>query len=260
MLTLRLGMRMNTTKWLAPWRGFSAREHLIYWATPALVIATMIAMYFSGVDVLVELIAPGGNRELGIVENAQHLILLVLLGFVIVVFRRSWGGERLAWGMVAAAVAFMLLEELDYGLHYIEAVRGLPEGSLAKVRNIHNANQGVSPRMKNVGDLVTLLLFVVFPLLAWRRADQPLIRYFAPSRLAVLTVVIVFLLSRVAHLLEDVGINAQGSLHGNISEFRELSTYYLWLLYFVELGYRRPRPWRSQAAVPPEDRREAAAL
>ena len=54
--------------------------------------------------------------------------------------------------------------------------------------------------------------------------------------------VLMVVLSRVAHLLDDTGLShingSPGNLENNILEFRELNIYYIFLLYFAELNWR----------------------
>ncbi len=68
------------------------------------------------------------------------------------------------------------------------------------------------------------------------------IRLLLPSRWMIATVVLIVLLSFLAHTLEDAGYamigGAQGNLYKNVSEFRELNMYYLFLLYVAILNER----------------------
>jgi hypothetical protein len=50
------------------------------------------------------------------------------------------------------------------------------------------------------------------------------------------------LISKLAHGLADAGYYTGGPISKNISEFREVFTYYLWFIYFAELVFHRS--WR----------------
>jgi hypothetical protein len=129
----------------------------------------------------------------------------------------------------------MLLEEMDYGLHYYEFVAGIPPDEAAEVRNIHN--QGISTPLKTTGDILLILAFVVAPL-ALRRARNPWVRYLTPHPYFLLTMLCAFITSRIGHSLEHVAVNI--SFAKNIGEFRETVTYYIALLYVLELSRRNP--------------------
>ncbi len=60
-----------------------------------------------------------------------------------------------------------------------------------------------------------------------------------PSGYCALTLVGGFLVSQLAHGLEDVGFRHNGSLLHNVSEFREMFTYWVGVLYLWELARRR---------------------
>ena len=83
-----------------------------------------------------------------------------------------------------------------------------------------------------------ILLFIVFPLL-FSRSRRPLLRYLTPDRFFIITMISMFLISKFAHLLENSGVGSPGSLHGRISEFRELIIYYIFAIYFFDLVFRR---------------------
>ena len=52
--------------------------HIKYWVLPLIVISLLMVMYFSGVKWAQELICPSVNWELGIVENMQLGLLLMI--------------------------------------------------------------------------------------------------------------------------------------------------------------------------------------
>ena len=99
--------------------------------------------------------------------------------------------------------------------------------------------------MKSVATATLVFVFLVAPFLL-NRSRFRLIRLFTPSRWAAATVLLIAVLSRMAHMLDGAGLaqinGVPGNLQHNISEFRELNMYYLFLIYFAELGRRLRRP------------------
>jgi len=48
-----------------------------------------------------------------------------------------------------------------------------------------------------------------------------------------------FLLSKLAHALKDAGLGQDGTISRNLSEFRELLIYYVFMVYLLSLVFRR---------------------
>jgi hypothetical protein len=104
-------------------------------------------------------------------------------------------------------------------------------------RNLHNVGH-TTQIIKSVVDLGLVVLFVMAPL-AVRWVRWPLLRYAAPSPYSILTLVVMVLVRTVAHGLESRGYGHGGTLTNNVSEFRELVVYYIFLLYLVEIVFFR---------------------
>lgn len=230
-------------------------RQLYYWILPTLFMGALVALYFSGRPELVDVIAPRiapwsehGNREFGLLENAQHLILAIA---ALVLFRGALRVtvplQRFGFVMLAAAFTLMLLEEIDYGLHYWEWWQG--QVVFNDSRNLHNRGD-TTQRLKVAADAINLLWFLVLPLLALR-LNNPWLRYFAPPTLILSTVAVALGVSHLTHQLADLGLQPQIAgaprlaLAGNVSEFRETVVYYVWLLYAYEVVVRRRWPGAS---------------
>ena len=207
---------------------------------PGIGSALLIAAYFSGIPWLRAIISPSINREYGLLENLQLVLLLMIVvcaAFGVIIKQNRT--EKIIMVVILAGSVFMFLEEFDYGLHYYRLLTGNPlvDSETEKFINVHNIGEA-SPKFKLSGDLSLIILFIIFPLF-FSRSRNNLLRYLAPNRFFILTVILMFVVSRTAHFLEDAGIGGSGSLHGSISEFRELLTYYVFALYFFELVFRR---------------------
>lgn len=230
------------------------RRLTLYVIVPLVVTLTLIALYFSGVPWLQAIVSPDVNRELGLLENLQVIVLLFLLSIPLRGLRMARDRrERAALLVLAAGCLFMLLEEMDYGLHLVDLARGdaAPRGG---VRNLHNLGENTR-WMKRAGDLLMVLLFIVAPL-CLRRSRSAWVRYLLPDPYVLGTAVVGVGLSRFAHFLQDTTRQA-GSISNNVSEFRELVTYYAFALYFhrVVLCRRPPlrvEPTRSAHDTPAE--------
>jgi hypothetical protein len=224
--------------------GLDIQKVVVHFIAPLTVMLALIAMCYSGVRLLetivvmpyLEGIAPASRRELGLLETLHNVLILV--AFIVAVrsaIRTRVPLARAFFAVFAAGSLFMLLEEMDYGLHYYEWIAGVPPEQSAEVRNIHN--QGLSSPMKSVGNLLQILGFVVAPLALWR-VRLPWVRYFVPSAYFLLTMLCALITSRVGHTFEHRA-EAIGFAN-NIGEFREAVTYYMAMLYVIQLSRKAP--------------------
>jgi hypothetical protein len=187
------------------------------------------------------------------------------------IYRKRWIWERAGFAMVLLGSVFMLLEEIDYGTVYYDYLSSghdyewfaprsewSPEllGQLTHEESFSLHNQfKLTPILKNVGDAVLILLFGVVPLVAWRD-DNRWLSYLAPDRFAVLTLIAIFVLRQITHALGDwevsvitkaaeTGVTIKrelGAISKNLSEFRELQTYYLYFVHAATLVFLRKSP------------------
>lgn len=224
-----------------------------YGLFPALLSGAMLAMYFSGVPLLETIVAApyfeavhwNHRREFALLENLQHGILLaVVVIALIAVFTHRSRGVRVFMVVVALGAMFMFLEEIDYGLHYYEYLAGVSPDEIAERRNFHNVGSRTS-KMKSIGTVATVLLFGVAPFLL-ARARDPWLRYFRPDPYMALLLLVAFATRSIAHSLDARGLGH--GLEGNLSEFRELITYYTGLVYTIHLVRRCPIQLAAAAA------------
>lgn len=216
------------------------QKHFVYWIFPTLIVAALMVMYFSGIDWLRQAVAPRVNREFGLLENIQHVILLAIL--VMAIRSALSSTARLRKGLfivISVVTSWMFLEEVDYGLHWWELIVGTLPEDRAVIRNLHNIG-GTTQDIKFVGNTIMIMLFVILPFVG-RKSDWKWWRFFRPSRYLAMTAVVTFCLARLAHYLADQGFYPDGPINSNISEFREVMVYYVWLVYFCVLA-RRPWP------------------
>ena len=245
----RSGARSGSQGWI------SQHRLTAYVLLPAAVSLALMGLYFSGIGALQAIIVPKipglqpySWREFGALEMLQNLVLLALIVLLIRSLRQARANALRAGLVVALAVtAFVLLEEIDYGLHFSEWLSG-STGSLAPQgwnRNLHNrvTEDGVQygSYMKLAANLAVVAALFIFPLLPPGRLPA-IARALQPSRWIIATVLLMVFMSWLAHTLDDAGLASVGGVPGplehNISEFRELNLYYLFLLYFTEITAR----------------------
>lgn len=230
-----------------------ARQLAVYLVIPTLLSALMLGMYFSGNRTLQSIVAPhsfnnmhpDSGREFGLLENTQHAFILVMvIASIVAVFKKPDRIEKALFVLLALFAIFVLLEEIDYGLHYYEYFADIQWHEAAEVRNFHNQGDNTI-WMKRIVDLGLIVGFVI---VAWvaRRIRNPWVRHLAPSRWFVLTLLVLLLTRTVAHELGELERHQAGPLgyvgaisRGNLSEFRELLVYYLFMVYVLTWAFGR---------------------
>ena len=224
------------------------KKIIIYFIAPLAVSLVLIGMYFSGVQSLQRIITPhmpdlhpNSAREFGLLENLQNVLLLAMCAMAFMgVRRQTWRLGKAAMAFLGVFSVFILLEEIDYGLHFYEWIMNVPAGEHVQDRNLHNFGKRTN-RIKQLVDICMVLFFVVMPF-ALAKTRKPLVRYLTPDRFSVLTIMCMLLVRTLAHELNDRGFGVGGGIVKNISEFRELITYYLFTLYVFEIAIRRTPP------------------
>ena len=201
---------------------------------PAVTGVVLLALFFSGNRALASIVVPEVNRELGLLE---HLQLLPLAGIALLAARVRAVESAPAWRLVMlaamAGAAFLLLEELNYGQHYIALLLG--RGSEAEIGplSLHNVSD-TTDLMKIAGDAAVALLFVLVPI-ASRLRKRPLLGDYTPRMWYLVSVLLMVASGAVAVELSRAGMGP-GWLRYNLSEFRELFFYYTGFLYAWDLS------------------------
>lgn len=255
----------------------------IYFVAPFVIVLPMAWMYFSGDIVLQRIICPklpplppDSWREFGLLEGAQKLVLLLmLLTTLAAVFRKKDTRERIVWGVLSFFVAFVLLEELDYGVHWYRLAtleehagwftpaKDWDPALVAKIDtslpNVNLHNQGFTDAFKLLGDAALVVFFLLIPWgLGWirrvaarfPRLDPDWINYLAADRFAVLGLIAMLILRFIVHesaerghgIIVLDGLREPGAMESNLSEFRELATYYLFAVYLAGVVFFRRSP------------------
>lgn len=218
-------------------------KHLFYWILPSATIVLLSLVYFLNVLGLAEVIAPDFNREFGLLENLQ-LVLLLFIAYICL--RKFKNGtekiEKYGFLIVGLFTVFIFFEEMDYGLHYIDYYNGKTQETVKyemqveqKVRNIHNTGKLVG-KFKLTSYFIIVLFFVILPLLPVRIKERfAIIRFLSPSRWIVTTATSLLITNQIAFYLYRNHNFFNRSMDSNISEFEETMTYYIILLYLWEM-------------------------
>jgi hypothetical protein len=218
---------------------------LIYLFIPIWISLFFVWGYFSGDLDIQELVAPRINREYGILENLQNLILLALIALTVYgLIRKRFRFERVILVCILAGSIFLLLEEMDYGRHHYRYLIGNPidnrleDGERGNSDwNIHNLSN-INKILKQTLDMGMIAFFIIFPLVTWKSTNR-LIRYLRPDPWFILTMVTMLAVSRYSKALIRAGLGMDGALRSNTAEFRELIVYYVFLVFLLTFIFRR---------------------
>jgi len=222
-----------------------SRQHIyLFLVIPLALNFFLMGFYFSGIDALQQIISVNNGfltRESGLLEQLENLYLLtIFVMFFYLSIKRINGIEKLFFFSSSLIFLFLLLEEIDYGINLYEFfTHNTVSGS---ARNWHNESANGTKQnvhhFKQLVDVANFLWFIVLPLIA-NKIKTPIIKCLIPHRFFIIAFLLTILYSRIAHGLDDLGLSiidgVYGSLSGNISEFREHNTYYLYLLYAFQI-------------------------
>ena len=213
----------------------SIKQHLYYWVVPFVVLFTLMAFYFSQIPILMELVSPTRNWELGILENLQLLVILaIILLSAFAVARVEGSLLKLGFGLLALFSIFILLEEMDYGSHF-----GFENYFLKYfgTSNIHNIDANAKWYKRPIYLVITFLFFVA-PY--WNSSIQNrFIKYLIPPPRLILAAFVIFCADVIPRLIVFLKLRPDGGLGVNIGEFSELFIYYLFLLYVLQLIFTK---------------------
>jgi len=223
---------------------------VLYGVIPSVLLGGMALMYYSGPDWMRRIVspdlarvAPDAQREFGALELLQDVALLALAAVAVAGVRRErLLVPRLVLWLALVGSVFMLLEETDYGMHFVEFARG-GEHAPGEVTGYHNIHRlGYTAVVLRHVALFGMMTFFGGFAIVFARSRNALLRYLAPDRLSVLAVLLVTAVQEVVWRLAERTPDAHGSLSGNEGEFAELGMYGLALLYAIDLVFWRHVP------------------
>ncbi|THU38149.1 hypothetical protein FAM09_15815 [Niastella caeni] len=206
--------------------------------------------YFQGPHWLQELSASSYNREFGLVENTQNAILLctIYMAFRLLIIPHSkW--LRIVHLLIFFTAVFVLLEEIDYGHHYLNYLNDADAGQRSINHNIHNLPD-VNNQIRLVFYILIAIFVIILPYFSSSGLPSWLVHFVADIRLQ-LTVLAFLIISQVAGIFYALSHHTNRALEGNISEFEELPLYYLLWLYVYMLHRQESRHFAPAPQLQP---------
>jgi len=198
-------------------------------------------MYFSGVRWEQELVCPSVDWELGIVENMQILLLAYDPDSNLYCnFQKKHKIEKVIFSFLSLFTLFVLLEEIDYGAHFLRYFKGHSDTIFVEVTgkaNVHNLGNNAKLFKRSIYPLM-LILFIITPLYV-HKFKNPIVRYLVPGKWFVVTAIITVFSYAVPRLLVDWNIFEDGGFGVNIGEFSEIMVYYIFFLYLYEVIFEK---------------------
>ncbi len=225
------------------------RKHFIYWILPFTVVLLCILVYFFNWLGASEILSPSYNREFGLLESLQVLILGIIFFIATsAAINKKIKLEKYFFAFIAVLSIFFLFEEIDYGLHYYDLLTGKEGEEKAyivageeKIRNIHSTGSNTSI-LKMASYVIVALIMIILPLLpGWIKQKNSFIAYISPSSYIVLTAISLIIINQMAFFIYAKNIHTNRSLDSNISEFEELMSYYIILLYIWEMADKKKK-------------------
>ncbi len=207
------------------------KAHLRYWLAPLLATVAMMLCYYAGNGFTQEIVAPGINREFGLVENCQNLLILLIVCISFFQALKSKGIVRHFHIGAVLLFCFLFAEETDYFLHWIEYLNDTPDENRAQIRNIHNQGE----MLQYMLIVAHLILAAVALLPYFYKGKNKLVKQLMPSDKSIFTVIILIIISRLAYIFVSNDFMGNGSLAGNRAEFEEGVLYYIFCIYFLDL-------------------------
>jgi hypothetical protein len=222
-------------------------DHMLYWGYLLILSLVLIIFYFQGAPWMQELAAPTYNREFGLVENAQNVMLLftAYIAFRLVI-KRTRGWIRLGYFLIFGTVVFTFLEEIDYGYHYINYLNNADAAARSINHNIHNT-PNTNNRIRLMFYLLILVFVIILPYFPSRKLPQ-VVKHFVPTIRLQLTVLAFLVTSQTVGLFNKFSTSTNMVLHGNLSEFEELCLYYLVMMYVYRLYREEPSAYSREPA------------
>jgi magnesium-transporting ATPase (P-type) len=203
---------------------------------------TLMGFFFSGVPVLVEIVNPEMNREWGLLENIQLIVVATIIGVSIyATAKKKPAIQKFGFIFIAIFGVFVFLEEIDYGSHLSQYLTGQQESQLAKltgVYNVHNYGENTAKVFKRAVYVLMLLLFLVAPFVRVKFWN-PIFSYLIPQPKIAIIAMITIVCELAARALVPLNGLKLDELGMDIGEFSEILVYYVFLLYVWQLVFEK---------------------
>lgn len=214
---------------------FTQNKPFYYWILPLVSVTILVLFNYSGIEFLKTIVSPEINREFGLLENLQLVVIAIIFYITITaISKKRKPIENLGYLFLSALFFVAFLEEIDYGIHYYEYFfkSGVEDKTI--VRNFHNQGDN-NFYLRQTTYVVMVLCFVVLPLIK-SKIKSNFVQHFCADKLIVASFAVYLFVGQIARLLPKWGMEVNESLRGNHQEFEELTFYYIILLYMFELA------------------------
>lgn len=210
-----------------------------YFFIPVFLFTVFSVLYITGGDEVREVIAPQFNREFGVLENMQNLMLIAAIGYSIFIYFRMDIITKLE-RMVILGLGFLglliLLEETDYGMHFYDFLMGRPIFSSSirfrgmYLRNLHNISFLIEIFRFFKGTLFWCA-FCLFVFFFKNKQEFSLI----PKKWIIFPILFACFLPPILFFFKIDGLNPERYHRSQmISELNEMLLYYTFFLYLYE--------------------------
>tara|TARA_B110000046_G_scaffold113818_1_gene121085 strand:- start:12327 stop:13031 length:705 start_codon:yes stop_codon:yes gene_type:complete len=220
-------------------------SHFTYWQFPLIVSVLLVLMNYSGIQLFTELVSPNVNREFGLLENLQLLLIATTFVYIIKAIRlKDFWFEKLTYTVLSLFFLVLFLEEIDYGIHYYEYfIKGVEEDK-SIVRNFHNQGDN-NFYLRQSSYVVMVLVFVLLPLLR-RKIKNSVIHHISASSSIIYSFLVYLFIGQLSRWMPKFGMPVNESLRGNHQEFEELVLYYIILLFVYEIAISKKSFFTSE--------------
>jgi len=225
-------------------KDMSTKQHFYYWVGPTIVIGTFMYFYFSEIPVLEEFVAPQANREWGVLENLQLVVIIGIASITAYAFFYLQNSiQKVGAALICLFSLFVFFEEIDYGAHFMQLEYGTRESLIYKytgVTNLHNLGDNAALWKRPVYPLMALL-FVIGPFL------EPLVKnkylkFLIPKAPIMIIALLALVTDLAPRIIIGFNIRENKGLGNNTGEFSELVIYYVFLLYLIQLIFEKQFP------------------
>jgi hypothetical protein len=224
------------------------REHLLYWVLPISIGWILALMYFAGPGWMQNIVAPAFNREFGLLEILENILLfLISIISLVLIGKFHYSPLKAVFPLCLLASVFMLLEEIDYGFHLWNYYHGIMPEEDSVIHNIHNRGKNTIKILMWAGYAIILLFIIIMPHVNKDKLPAWIVNLI-PSIKLHFTVLTIPFISRLPHMLKNMDFETNGSLSGNLSEFEEFAIYYIFFLFFYEMISRQRKARLKSAA------------
>lgn len=209
--------------------------HFAYWQFPLLAGILLVFMNYSGIRWATELISPDVNREFGLLENLQLLLIAATFTYSVKAIRlKNFWLEKWAYVVLSLFFVVLFLEEIDYGIHYYEYfIKGVVEDK-SIVRNFHNQGDN-NYYLRQASYAVMVFLFVVLPFFR-NKIKSSFLHHFSASFMIIYSFSVYLFIGQLSRWMPKLGMPVNESLRGNHQEFEELVLYFIILLFVYEIA------------------------